>query len=455
MDKFISKYDVSVLSIKDIVRSVYKEDKKNKLNRIDKIVSSIKTRSFKDFSKKLKNISGVSFDSENIFTHEISVDDKIIPDRYLSAGANGITFLANLKKDKKGNKKVIVKYEIIRDRDYEDCQNEYIECIDKYKDKVNMCKVREVYCRLESAFDEIYINKNHIQYLNSPNFAMFYAFFMCPTYTVMFEKDKKTPSQEFIQKYIENKNFCPLTQENESIRDSDKMHVFSVYEYIKGKTLYDYILSWSFNINTFYEIILQIFGALSIAQIPEYVYYNHNDLHCKNIMIETYPDNNIKEFVYKFPCEKTLNKVKSNKRAVIIDQGSASLLYRDKKEGKYSAVFGWYKKKVTKIIRNFNSPYADIYRFLTYSYYLMSRRYDQKKEMEILKNHINALFSLDGTQFSTICTDFIDNENEVWFDNYYTYLQENLSKELFSNLIKKIEKITYEDAYNYFYYNFE
>lgn len=455
MDNFISKYDISVLSVKDIVRSVYKEDKKNKLNRIDKIVSSIKTRSFKNFSKKLKKISNVSFDSENIFTHEINVDDTIIPDRYLSAGANGITFLANLKKDKKGDKKVIVKYEVVRDRDYEYCQDEYIKCIDNYKNKVNMCKVSEIYCRLESAFNEIYINKNHIQYLNSPNFALFYAFFMCPTYTVIFEKNKKTPSQEFIRKYIENKNFCPFSKENESIRDSDKMHVFSVYEYIKGETLYDYILSFSFNINTFYEIILQIFGALSIAQIPDYVYYNHNDLHSKNIMIETYTNNNIKEFVYKFPLEKTLNKVKSNKRAVIIDQGSASLLFRDKKEGKYNAVFGWYKKKVTKIIRNFNSPYADVYRVLTYSYYLMTRRYDQKKQLERLKNDINSLFSLDKTQLSTICTDFVDNEHEVWFDNYYIYLKENLSKEDFSNLIKKIEKITYENAYNYFYYNFQ
>ena len=62
-----------------------------------------------------------------------------------------------------------------------------------------------------------------------------------------------------------------------------------------------------------------------------------------------------------------------------------ALMFRNKKEGKYNAVFGWYKKKITKVIRNFNSPYADIYRILTYSYYIISRRYDSKKYIETLK----------------------------------------------------------------------
>lgn len=455
MSKFIPIDDIDILGVKEIVRRVYQDDKKNKLSKVDKKISLIKKLKFKDFVNQLKNIT-ISFDSNNIFTHEINIDNLIVPERYLSAGANGITFLAKLKdksKKKNINNYVIVKYEIVRDRDYKECQDQYIKCIDRYKNNIDMCKVNEIYCRLESAFDEIYINKNHIQYLNCPNFAMFYAFFMCPTYTVMFEKDKRNPSKEFIQKYINNKNFCIENTENLSVRDSERMHVFSVYEYIKGETLYDYIMSFSFKIDTFYEILLQIFGALSIAQVPDCVYYNHNDLHCKNIMIETHPQNSLYNYIYKFPYEKTVNKVKSNKRAVIIDQGSASLLVKDKTSNKYKAVFGWYKKKITKVIKNFNSPYADVYRVLTYSYYLMTRRYNPN--LKKIKNDINKLFSLEGTTFSTICTDFIDNEQEVWFDNYVLYLQKNLSRENFSILMEKIEKITYEYAYNYFYYNFD
>lgn len=450
MSKFIGINDICILSVNEIVKSVYKKDKKNKLTKLEKTISTMKNLKFKDFSKQLKN---VSFNSNNIYTHEINLDNLIIPDRYLSAGANGITFLAKLrKKEKKNVENVIVKYEVVRDRDYEECQDKYIKCIDSQKNKVNFCKVNEIYCRLESAFDEIYINKNHIQYLNCPNFAMFYAFFMCPTYSVIFEEDKKTPSQAFIEKYINNKNFCLLNSDN-SLLDSERMHVFSVYEYIKGQTLYDYILSFSFNIKTFYEILLQIFGALSIAQVPNSIYYNHNDLHCKNVMIETHPKNGLYNYVYNFPFEKTVNRIESNKRAVIIDQGSASLLVKKRNSKKYKAVFGWYKKKISKVIGNFNSPYADVYRIITYSYYLMTRRY--KPDLQKIKNHINRLFSLENTKFSTICTDFIDNEHEVWFDNYIIYLKENLSLENFSILMKKIEKITYEYAYNFFYYNFD
>ena len=85
-----------------------------------------------------------------------------------------------------------------------------------------------------------------------------------------------------------------------------------------------------------------------------------------------------------------------------------------------------------------------------------------------LKSIINDLFSLNTNDNnkrglfdlfksfgndvnpSTICSDFMENEQEVWFDRYVLYLEKNLSKENFSTLMKKIENITYEFAFNYF-----
>ena len=161
----------------------------------------------------------------------------------------------------------------------------------------------------------------------------------------------------------------------------------------------------------------------------------------------------------------------SNKRAVIIDQGNASLICKQHditNIQQYTGVYGWYKKSITKVIKNYNSPYADVFRVITDSY---SRMLDCNKSREILKklkDIINDLFSLDGLpastrglfdffkinisniDLSTICSDFIENEQELWFDRYVTYLEKHLSSENFSILMKKIENITYEFAFNYF-----
>jgi serine/threonine protein kinase len=407
----------------------------------------MKYKNFSSFIKKLKETSK-NLQNINISSHKINIDDIIKPSKYLSAGVNGITFLSKIKKEK--GKEVIVKYEIVRDRDYKSCQNSYIKCIDKYKNYTGLCKTEEIYCRLDSAFIEIYINKMHIQNLKCRNFAMFYAFFMCPTFSVTFGNDNK-PNQEFINKFIENKRFC-VENNNEEI-NQEKMHVFSVYEYIKGKTLKDYLISKEFNIISYYEIMLQIFGALSIAQIPNTLYYNHNDLHCSNIMIQTYPQKKVYEYSYKFPYEKTLNKVESNKRAVIIDQGNASIVFNNcnlKKDTEYCGVFGWYKPKISKVLESYNTPYVDVFRVLTLSYaYLMDINSPYAKDLKYI---INDLFSIKRKDYEDLCSYFIEIEQNISLEYYFLYIEKMLSRNDYDYLIKKIRFITYEFAYNYIYY---
>lgn len=479
MTKFIGKNDIAVLGVEQIVRDIYKPSDEKTYENIDKLVSYIKTERLREFIDKLKEKS-INFKNTDILSHKIDLNDIIYPYKYLSRGSYGATFLAKLKKDKvkKGKKKninklsnntyLVVKYEIVRDRDYSSCQDEYIRCIDKNMNEEKHCKVKEIYCRMDSAFIEIYINKNFIEKLNCKNFAMFYAFFMCPTFKIILDKNGKYPTDEFLNKYVDQKRFCISCEEKEF--ESEKMHIFSVYEYIKGKTLADYIQSKEFSLKTLYQIFLQLFGALSIAQVPNRVYYNHNDLHCNNIMIQ---NTKLSKYSYVFPYEKTKNYIKSTKRAVIIDQGNASLIFRDvnNRNDVYYGVYGWYKKSISKVIKNYNSPYADIYRVITDSYYRMLDYNKYDKNIKILKDIINDLFSLSPIEniensgffglFSnnsnnsnkkiyTICTDFIENENEVWFDRYVEYLEKNLSNDNFSNLMKKIEKITYEYAFNYF-----
>ena len=483
MAKLIGKNKISLLNIEEMVREIYTpyttphyRDYKDQKNNIDSLISYIKNERFKEFINKLKNTS-INFKNTDVLTHKIDLSNVIYPYKYLSRGAYGATFLAKFKKEKNKKKKgdddyFVVKYEIVRDRDYEHCQDEYIDCIDNNKNNEQRCKVKEIYCRLDSAFIEIYINKNYIQKLNSRNFAMFYAFFMCPTFKILFDKSGKYPTDEFLNKFIENKQFC--VQCKDSNVEAEKMHVFSVYEYIPGKTLAKYIQSNSFSIKTLYKIFLQLFGALSTAQIPNKIYYNHNDLHCNNIMVQNYQKS--QKYTYFLPYQKTKNSVSSNKRAVIIDQGNASLICKQKDINninntnniQYTGVYGWYKKSITKVIKNYNSPYADVFRVITDSY---SRMLDCNKSREILKklkDIINDLFSLDGMppstrglfdffksnmsniELSTVCSDFIENEQELWFDRYVIYLEKNLSSENFSILMKKIENITYEFAFNYF-----
>jgi len=467
MSKFIGKNDINLLSIEQLVKEIYTPyDLKEKVI-INDLISYIKSERFKEFLDKLKETS-IKFKNTDILTHKIDLNNIIYPSKYLSRGAYGATFLAKLKKKKKGKEKgdkeyFVVKYEIVRDRDYERCQDEYIKCIDRNRNEEQRCKVKEVYCRLDSAFIEIYINKNYIEKLNSRNFAMFYAFFMCPTFRIMFDKTGKYPNNEFLNKFIEHKKFCVQCKDVDL--ESEKMHVFSVYEYIPGKTLSKYIQSRSFNVNTLYKIFLQLFGALASAQIPNKVFYNHNDLHTNNIMIQNFQKT--QKYSYFLPFQKNTKSVLSNKRAVIIDQGNASLICKEKYSENYNGVFGWYKKSISKIIKNYNSPYADVFRVVTDSY---SRMLDSNKKPDMLiklKNIINDLFSLnnnykedsglfnifkrfDKVNPSTICSDFMENEQEVWFDRYVLYLEKNLSKENFSTLMKKIENITYEFAFNYF-----
>jgi serine/threonine protein kinase len=416
----------------------------------------------------------------NISTHRINIDDIIKPSKYLSAGVNGITFVSSLtdqttkrskkKKgkesrsasfsfrpeklpevDPKGKEEVIVKYEVVRDRDYKSCQDSYLKCIDRYKNITGLCKTQEIYCRLESAFIEIYINKLHIQNLKCRNFAMFYAFFMCPTFSISFDKENK-PTRNFINKFIENKRFCVENEKNEEL-NQEKLHVFSVYEYIKGKTLKEYLTSKEFNIISYYEIMLQIFGALSIAQIPNTLYYNHNDLHCSNVMIQSYPNKKEYEYSYEFPYEKTLNKVKSNKRAVIIDQGNASLVFKNcdmKRDTEYCGVFGWYRPKTSKVLGSYNTPYMDVFRILTLSYaYLMDVDSPHIKDIKYI---IDDLFSIKRKGYKEMCSNFIKTESNISLEYYFLYIEKILSRNDYDYLIKKIEFITYEFAYNYIYY---
>ena len=466
MSKFIGKNEIDLLNIEDMVKEIYMPYNSKEKDNLDNLISYIKNKRFKEFLDKLQE-TNINFKNKDILTHKIDLNNIIYPYKYLSRGAYGATFLAKLKKRKKGKETgdkefFVVKYEIVRDRDYERCQDEYMKCIDKNKDQEQRCKVKEVYCRLDSAFIEIYINKNYIEKLNSRNFAMFYAFFMCPTFKILFDKSGKYPKDEFLNKFIENKKFCVECKDTNL--ESEKMHVFSVYEYIPGKTLSKYIESKSFNLNALYKIFLQLFGALSSAQIPNKVFYNHNDLHTNNIMIQNYQKT--QKYTYFLPLQKTKNSVLSNKRAVIIDQGNASLICKEKYSENYNGVFGWYKKSISKVIKNYNSPYADVFRVITDSY---SRMLDFNKNNDAIRNLkkiINDLFSLNSYQQeyglfdifksfnsvnpSTICSDFMENEQEVWFDRYVLYLEKNLSKENFSTLMKKIEKITYEFAFNYF-----
>jgi len=428
--------------------------------------------------------TSIKFKDTDVLTHKIDLNNIIYPYKYLSRGSYGATFLAKLKKDNKkkdiGDKEyVVVKYEIVRDKSYELCQDEYIKCIYNNKNKEQQCKVKEIYCRLDSAFIEIYINKNYIEKLKSKNFAMFYSFFMCPTFKIMFDKSGKYPTDEFLNKFIEQKKFC--TQCKDTDLESEKMHVFSVYEYIPGKTLGKYIQSNSFSLNTLYKIFLQLFGALSSAQIPNKVYYNHNDLHTNNIMIQNYQKS--QKYNYFFPCQKIKKSILSNKRAVIIDQGNASLICIDQDvKDKYTGVYGWYKKSISKVIKNYNSPYADVFRVVTDSYSRMLGINKSPETLKRLKTIINDLFSLNDINdtndtkdnessggffsifksfksfndknLSTICSDFIENERDLWFDRYVIYLEKNLSPKNFSTLIKKIEKITYEFAFHYFDNNY-
>jgi hypothetical protein len=84
----------------------------------------------------------------------------------------------------------------------------------------------------------------------------------------------------------------------------------------------------------------------------------------------------------------------------------------------------------------------------------MIYNHKSKKEINDLKNIINRLFSLSSNyNLSTICTDFVENNEKIWFDYYVEYLKEKLSSNDFSSLMKKIEKISYEYAYNFFHYN--
>lgn len=464
MSKFISKTQITLLPTQNIIRDVYQEEKEenkndlkkcdnisklDKVKDLDTLIYCIKNKNFSSFIKKLKETSQ-NLQNINITSHKINIDDIIKPYKYLSAGVNGITFLSKIRKEK--NKEVIVKYEIVRERDYKSCQEYYIKCIDKYKDYVDICKKEEIYCRLESAFIEIYINKIHIQNLKCRNFAMFYSFFMCPTFSVTFGNDKK-PTKEFIKKFIDNKNFCSENKNDEEI-DKDRMHVFSVYEYIKGKTLKDYLIGKEFNIISYYEIILQIFGALSIAQIPNLLYYNHNDLHCSNIMIQSYPNKKTYEYSYKFPYEKTLNKVTSNKRAVIIDQGNASIVFKNcniKRDTEYCGVFGWYRPKTSKVLESYNTPYMDVFRVLTLSYaYLSDVNSPYSKEIKYI---INDLFSINRENCQELCSNFIDSETNISLEYYFIYIEKMLSTNDYNYLTKKIKFITYEFAYNYIYYS--
>jgi hypothetical protein len=66
-----------------------------------------------------------------------------------------------------------------------------------------------------------------------------------------------------------------------------------------------------------------------------------------------------------------------------------------------------------------------------------------KKDIEVLKRIINELFSLNDT----ICTDFIEKEHKIFFDYYVLYLQKNYKQH--EKLLKKIEDISYESAYNF------
>ncbi len=467
MAKFIGSNDIKLLSMEQIVRSIYTEDKQNQLKGdIQELVSYIKSERFGEFVKKLKETS-MNFKNTDILTHKIDLNDIIYPYKYLSKGSYGATFLAKIKKQKKvkkpgDNAYVVVKYEIVRDSEYDRCQKKYFQCIDDYKDEEQRCKVKEIYCRFESAFDEIYMNKNYLQKLKCRNFAMFYAFFICPSYNVVLE-DGKNPTEDFLNKFIEHKKFCIQCTNN--FLESEKMSIFSVYEHIPGVTLSKYIKSKSFSLNSLFQIFLQIFGALSIAQKPGYIYYNHNDLHCNNVMVQNYPSRKSYKYEYIFPQEKTRNCVVSNKRAVIIDQGSASLLFRDTDSGKYSAVFGWLKKSMEKRVKNFNSPFADVYRIITNVYEHMLSTNIPENNIAIVKKIVDDLFSLDEDSdergflsffsknqgLSTICSDFIENNDRVWYENYIDYIKNNLSEKNSSTLIKKIEKITYEDAYNYLY----
>lgn len=379
-----------------------------------------------------------------ISSYYINLDDIIYPYKYLSKGVNGITFLSKLKKEKLpgDNQDIIVKYEIVSKEHNLECKKKYVNCPNHDIDK---CKINEIYCRLSSAFNEIYINKVMVEKLNSRNFAMFYAFFMCPTYQISFD-DKKEPAKDFIKNYPENKKFCTFNPNLNNLNNENNennFHIFSVYEYIPGTTLSDYIISNDFNLLTFYKILLQLFGALASVQKPNQICYNHNDLHTSNVMIEKYPSNVFSPYTYNFPFEKTKNTFYSNVRAVIIDQGNASLLIKKKNEKEYRGVFGWYKKKITKILKNYNTPYADVFRIITHTYYRMIFYQKDKKDISQLKKIINELFSLDNT----ICSDFIETQEKLFFDYYVLYIQQKQKD--YKNLLKKIEKITYENAYNF------
>jgi serine/threonine protein kinase len=453
----ITKDQIRLLEIDEIVKIIYtpekyesKEEKdlnKRNYKNIERLISYIKNNRFESFIEKLRKNS-INFKNTDISTHKIDLDDIIYPERYLSKGVNGVTFLSKLSKLKNKNlpgddEKLIVKYEIIDNYSYNDCKNKYINCIDRFKNDVNKCKVEELYCRLTKAFIEIYINKVFIRKLKSRNFAMFYAFFMCPTNKISFDNNKE-PKKEFINKYINNGKFCSYT--GDKFTDDDNVHVFSVYEYIPGTTLADYIIDNSFNIYTFFKILLQIFATLASVQKPEEICYNHNDLHSYNVMVEKYPPNVFYPYVYFFPYEKTKNTFYSNVRAVIIDQGNSSLLTKSKKDKIYDAVFGWYKTKLTNTIKNYNSPYVDVYKIITHSCIVMKYYKKDKKDIQTLNNIINKLFSLDDT----VCTDFLQKQyssGHIGFDYYILYLQKNYNNH--EKLIKKIEEINYESAYNF------
>ena len=86
---------------------------------------------------------------------------------------------------------------------------------------------------------------------------------------------------------------------------------------------------------------------------------------------------------------------------------------------------------------------TDIYRIITHTYSRMLYYNKNKKDIEVLKRIINELFSLNDT----ICTDFIEKEHKIFFDYYVLYLQKNYKQH--EKLLKKIEDISYESAYNF------
>lgn len=122
------------------------------------------------------------------------------------------------------------------------------------------------------------------------------------------------------------KNYIPNFREIHGIRSYEKKYQL-VCEYIDGITLQEYIISSSFNFDTYIKILLQLCLTINMSQ---YLYgFIHNDLTPWNIMLVKTEN----ESRYDYVVEEQIYSIHSDIIPIIIDYGKSHIIYERKHYG--------------------------------------------------------------------------------------------------------------------------